>query len=839
MNSLSFYAFKRNGVILAGIAETGGVKINILRRNKPMENSRRSLTFKVIVGYLLVAILAGAAVWYTYNQVVTFTQVTQSNSLSNQQLVLVSEIATELYETESMGRRFIQSGDTIDLQNYNLQIEDIQTTINSLRRTYRDSSMVLELDSISNLLSKKSENLEELLELRTRDRNTNYYREVIRELQKVDQSFNLPNYDRRFANLEPHQRRVLIRLLEFSNEDQQIPTVSADSLIQSVRQVLSELERENQQFREVINKKENDLLVNDMVLNEQLRNLLRAIEQEERETSIERVEYSQILLNDIVTTIVVVGVASVLIILIFLFLIASDISRSQRYRIQLEEANSFTEALMQRREQFIATITHDLRSPLNTVMGYTELMDRTDLSSKQEHYLGHLKKSTSYILHLVNDLLDLSKLEAGKMLVENLPFNPKNLLEDTFYNTIPESDSKNLKLTIEAGPETDCQVLSDPFRIKQILSNLINNAYKFTDSGEIKASITLKKKIEDSCILIFSIKDTGIGISQLKQKEIFEEFSQEHGEIEKKYGGTGLGLAITKRLAKLLDGTVELTSEPGVGSEFIIKIPVRKVKATIYDAPTPELPEVDLKGKKVLVVDDESSQLALSKELIKSIGLKCETAPNGKEALKKLKNDRFHLVLTDIQMPVMDGFQLVKAIKENPAISKIPVVAISGRTNVPAERYEEAGFAGNLLKPYKPTDLLYKIGEILKIELDRKDSRAAKANPSITDYSLEEIAMFAGDDRAALDTILVAFIDSTRLNLKEIKLAATKDNWERIAQIAHRMLPMFKQLKARDIIPKLELLEERKINKFQNGELQYLIKEIDQFLLLLEQEVKA
>lgn len=805
-----------------------------------MENSRRSLTFKVIVGYLLVAILAGAAVWYTYKQVVTFTEVTQSTSLSNQQLVLVSEIATELYETESMGRRFIQTGDTTDLQKYNLQIDDIQSSIDSLRRTYKNSSMVTELDSISNLLSRKSDNLEELLELRTRDRNTNYYREVIRELQKVDETFNLPNYDRRFANLEPHQRRVLVRLLEFSQEEQQISTVSADSLIQSVRQVLSELARENQQFREVINKKENDLLVNDMVLNEQLRNLLRAIEQEEREISVARVEDSQELLNDIVMTIIIVGIACIIIILLFLFLIASDISRSQRYRIELEEAKSFTEALMHRREQFIATITHDLRSPLNTVMGYTELMDRTELSSKQEHYLGHLKKSTSYILHLVNDLLDLSKLEAGKMLVESLPFNPKNLLEDTFYNTIPENDNKNLKLTVEAGPGADCQVLSDPFRIKQILSNLITNAYKFTDSGEIKATISIQKKIEDSCNLIFSIKDTGIGISQEKQKEIFEEFSQEHGEIEKKYGGTGLGLAITKRLANLLQGVVELRSEPGKGSEFIVRIPVRKVKTVTYDdAPTPELPEVDLTGKKVLVVDDESSQLALSKELIKSIGLKCETAPNGKEALKKLKNDRYHLVLTDIQMPVMDGFQLVEAIKENPRISHIPVVAISGRTNVPAERYEEAGFAGNLLKPYKPTDLLYKIGEILKIELERKSSKAAKANPAITDYSLEEISMFAGDDRVALDTILMAFIDSTRINLKDIKAAAKKDHWEKISQIAHRMLPMFKQLKAKDIIPKLELLEERKANEFKNGELQYLVKEIDQFLLLLEQEIKA
>ncbi|UJH89930.1 hypothetical protein LZ575_13185 [Antarcticibacterium sp. 1MA-6-2] len=475
-----------------------------------MKNPKRSITFKVIVGYLLVAALAATAVWFTYNQVVHFTRVTQSNNLSNQQLLFVGEIATELYETESIGRRFIQTGDSTDLTRYNLQISDIGENIDSLRQTYTGSAMAGELDSISVLLGKKSENLQELLELRTRDRNTSYYKEVIRELQKVDPSFQKPSYEGRFSNLEPHQRRVFIQILEFGQEDnpEEISTVRADSLIQSVKQVLSELERENQQFREVINKKENELLVNDMILNEQLRNLLRAIEREEREASMARVENSQVLLNDISTTIFVVGAACILIILVFLVLIVSDISRSQQYRVQLEEAKSFTEALMQRREQFIATITHDLRSPLNTVMGYTELMGNSGLTKKQDHYLGQVKKSTEYILHLVNDLLDLSKLEAGKMLVENLPFNPKKLLTDTFYNTIPENDSKGLKLKIEASPEADCQVLSDPFRIKQILSNLINNAYKFTEEGEITASISLNKKIEDSCILIFSIKDT-------------------------------------------------------------------------------------------------------------------------------------------------------------------------------------------------------------------------------------------------------------------------------------------------------------------------------------------
>src|SRR5690606_36533234 len=326
---------------------------------------------------------------------------------------------------------------------------------------------------------------------------------------------------------------------------------------------------------------------------------------------------------------------------------------------------------------FIATITHDLRSPLNTVIGYSELMEKAGLTKKQEHYLSHLKKSSEYILHLVNDLLDLSKLEAGKMLVENLPFNPRNLLEDTFYNTIPDNDRKGLKLTLDISPEADCNVLSDPFRIKQILSNLITNAYKFTEEGEIIASLSMKKKIEDSYILTFSIRDSGIGISKSKQEVIFEEFSQEHGQIEKKYGGTGLGLAIAKRITTLLEGKIDLISEPGRGSEYIVRIPVRKIKGILPEVdivPLKTIPEI-LQGKNILIVDDESSQLALSRELIKSTGMTCHTASNGEEALEKLKKYDFHLVLTYIQMPKMDGFEFIKALQAHQEIANIPVIA--------------------------------------------------------------------------------------------------------------------------------------------------------------------
>ncbi|HSM62869.1 MAG TPA: hypothetical protein VK833_02915 [Gillisia sp.] len=208
-----------------------------------MKKTKRSITFKVIIGYLMVAVVAALAVWFTYAQVVKFSSINQSNDLNNEQLVLVSEIATGLYETESTGRRFIQTGDTTDLNRYSRQIDGIQESINVLKMTYADSVMRVELDSISQLLSLKSQNLEGLLQLRSRDRNTSYYTEVIQELEKVDESFKDTNYDKRFANLEPHQRRVLIRLLEFSKDEnkEQLSSISADSLVIAVKKVLNEL----------------------------------------------------------------------------------------------------------------------------------------------------------------------------------------------------------------------------------------------------------------------------------------------------------------------------------------------------------------------------------------------------------------------------------------------------------------------------------------------------------------------------------------------------------------------------------------------------------------------
>ncbi|SFN26422.1 hybrid sensor histidine kinase/response regulator [Salegentibacter flavus] len=776
-----------------------------------MRNTKRSITFKVVAGYLLVAALAALSVWFVYTQVVAFTNLADSNTTNNEKLFLVSDITTELYETENISRRLIQTGKESDLELYQEHLATIQNNISLLKESYTDTQMKTELDSISALLSRKTNNLNELLILREQDRNTNYYTQVLEELRKVDPSFNANNYEERFAKLEPHQRRVLIKLLEFSEEDneEQLTNRTADSLIGSVKNVLSELETANQQFRQQIIQKENELLDNDLILNQQLRSVLATIEQEEREASLNRAESSEKMLKNTSIIMISAGLVSIVIILVFLFLIIKDVSRSQRYRSQLEEAKTFAESLLKSREQFMAAITHDLRSPLNTLIGYTDLMEKSSLNNKQNHYLTHVKKSSDFILRLVNDLLDLSKLEAGKMLVEKLPFNPKKLIEDSVHNALPGEINKDVEIIIDAAPETDVQVLSDPFRIKQIIANLVTNAYKFTYEGEVRVSAGLRKEIEDSYTLIISVKDSGIGIPKEKQEKIFEEFSQENSKIEKQYGGTGLGLTITKSLTTLLKGKLELISAPGDGSEFIVYLPVVKTEKQEQLIAKPEEqspPPALLKNKKALVVDDEPSQLALTQELVKSLGLTCESSLNGYDALNKLKSDKFDLVLTDIQMPRMDGLELISQIKEDPKTKNIPVIAISGRTSLEPDFYTKAGFEKSLIKPYKPQELLNSIAQIFKVKVATNNYLPPSKRPG-TEYDLEEIYQFSGGDEKAMHIIINAFLDSSEKNLEDLEEAFKKQDQEKMASVAHKMLPMFKQMKAHSIAQKLREIE--------------------------------
>ena len=802
-----------------------------------MAKKRSSLTFTVFAGYLLLAALMGLAVWFIYNQVIDYTRMAERSTTGNQKLLLVGDAATKLYEAESLSRQLIQTGNLEGLETYTAKIDSIKATLASLQNFRTDSSLDREIDSINLLLSQKTTNLEELLALRARGETESYYARVLNELQRVDENFETKDYDQRFKDLQPHQRQLLIKLLNYADEENpRPPGITVDSLVNSVKTVLGQLETQERRYRNALKKQEDQLLANEIQLNNRLRGLLSTLESEERMASMDQVEAWQETVEQTSRIIIFLGAASLLVILTFVFLVTQDVIKSQQYRMQLEKAKNYAESLLKSREQFMNTVTHDLRSPLNTVIGYTGLLEKSNLDKSQGRYLAQLKKSSDYLLRLVNDLLDLSRLEAGKMTVEELAFNPKNLIEETVENAVPPEKPREVKVRINVADELDTRLITDPFRIKQILTNLVSNACKFTPKGSVEVRAWLRQA-KYNPVLCIEVKDTGIGISEAQKEKVFEEFSQEDSSIEKRYGGTGLGLAISKKLTDLLQGRISLESEVGKGSTFLVEIPVEIAGNKTEPDAEQRFQFKDPNGVKVLIVDDEPAQLGLLKEFIKNTGMSYQTAQNGREALKKIKNAPPHLVLTDIQMPEMDGFELLEAIRKDPRLANLPVVALSGQPNVTAADYLKKGFSGSLLKPYSSQKLLQIMGELLHLHLKKEPAPQPEAATGNKIYALDEIRSFAGEDPEAMDAILIAFIDSTRANLKALEAAFQKGEKEKVSAVAHKMLPMFRQLKVPHLIEKLAILENADGKEKREVKIQVFITEVDELLQQLEKEI--
>ncbi|MBQ0734595.1 ATP-binding protein [Aquimarina celericrescens] len=791
-----------------------------------MKNTKRSVTFKIIAGYLLAGVLAVTAFWIIYRQITNYTQITEIKSENNEKLFLVGEAITGLYEAESLTRNIIQTSDIIKFETYKAKIDTILKTINKVSEISDDTLQTKKIDSIKDLIDSKNKNLEELVRIYEQRKQKGLYETAIDELKKVNKSFGgYDNYDERFRKYDARTKRALIDILEYTKKDnaKRLTNQTVDSLATSVKQVLAELEEKDRKYKREISAKEDNLLKNDQIITKQLRDLLAAIERNERKQYFARLDASNEVLETTSNIILIIAAISFLIAVIFLFLITKDVSKSQKYRNELEAEKTYTESLLKTRESLINTVTHDLRSPLNTVIGYSDLLERTGLNNKQKHYLDHLKKSSDYILHLVNDLLDLSKLEAGRMIIEELPFSPKKLIENTISSVIPINDKKNLDVFIRSDDQLKKQFLSDPFRIKQVLTNLVNNAYKFTDEG----AITVESKIIENGLgekqLVVSVKDTGIGITKEQQKYIFEEFSQGDENTEKRYGGFGLGLAITKKIIELLDGTISLDSKPDKGSEFTFQIPIKLSNSLAPEEEHEVLEIQSFSNKKVLIVDDDPSQLALTSEVASLAGLSYDVCKNGIEAISFLQNNEYDLVLTDIQMPKMDGFELLKTIKNNSSYSNLPVIALSGRTSTSFTEYQEAGFSGSLRKPYAPGELIDLIAEILSVDLVAYSSTTSDED-SKEAYSLEDLMLFAHGDSDSLYAILDTFYESTIENVKELKTKVKDEDISGIKKIAHKMLPMFKQIKAKDVVPILIKLEHPDQYELDKESIVYLTK---------------
>ena len=780
---------------------------------------------KIVAGYVLLVAVSILAIAYVYRAVVRFSRPDSDYALLHTKRTAVNRTLYHLYQAESYGQLMI-AGYLSYENRYRRELRTVRNCIDSLRSlsTEEDSLQTMRLDSITRLLADK-------------ERRTLSLRQTIRAgstaglLDKSIREFIGPQASIA-GDTTPFRRSVrrdtAIRHSERSRGSggTMLPVGVVRDTIELVLRALQDSVTSNRlsiydrAWREGLR-----LSYSNDLVNMKIYSLILDFEAEDTALLMSRIRRSEAIRRRTSHILGGVTACSVVLMLLFVGILWRDVNRGNRYRRELERANREKEALLAAREQLMLAITHDIKAPLGAVMGYIDLMSRLTTDRRQELYLRNMKESSEHLLALVNSLLDFYRLDVNKIEVSRVVFNPAQLFDTIRAGFAAAAAAKGLELRFEVGGGAARIVEGDALHIRQIADNLLSNALKFTDRGWVRLRVDVVRGE-----LIFSVRDTGRGIAREERERIFGEFvrlSSARG-----VDGFGLGLSIVDRLVKLLGGRISLESRPGEGSRFIVTVPVRETGtvgnlADIGGVPTrepaggtkmeqPEQPEQpDLPGLRVLLVDDDPLQLEMTAAMCRRAGLTAESCQYPEYVGKVVGEGHFDLVLTDIQMPAADGFTVLKAVHEVDA--SLPVVAVSARGELDASDFTERGFAGCLRKPFTSRELLDAIrrgwrpaGEAA----DRSGDAAAPAgtaDPVLTPVSggvdFRALTAYAGDDAEAAHTILRTFVEQTAANADELERVLAAGEWPAVRALAHKMVPIFTMLGARDVAESLRRAE--------------------------------
>jgi len=483
--------------------------------------------------------------------------------------------------------------------------------------------------------------------------------------------------------------------------------------------------------------------------------------------------------------------------------------------------------LQKAKEQFLANMSHEIRTPINGIVGMANLLGQNPSPEERDTYLSAIKHSAENLTVIINDILDLAAIESGKLRFEKIGFNLRDLLPSLINTFTYQAREKRIDVEYFIDDSLNKILLGDPVRLNQILINLISNAVKFTHTGSIKVSCNAERELKGMCWVRIEVIDTGVGIPEEKLNTIFESFSQADASVTRKYGGTGLGLTIVKQLVELQKGSISVRSQEHVGSTFTVLIPYAVGKPSSISLSLPKNAKALKKAKasqlSVLLVEDNDINRLYAKSILKNWNCDTDTAENGLVAIEKIKNQEYDVVLMDIQMPVMDGYETTKAIRMmDPPQRNVPILALTANaTKVDVERCMASGMNDYLPKPFTPDDLYRKLFKDLKITT--KDKPKKKTDSTNKLYNLDYLRSVSGDNEEFIREMVLTFTQTIPPILEEMKTALHNEDWKQLARMAHQIKPSFTLMGLTSMRGNIVFIEENSKNGTRLEELPWTV----------------
>lgn len=804
-----------------------------------------STSFKIVIGYILLVGLLIGAFTYTMQQMNLLTTPTSLRDQLDHRRHITHRIISQLYDAESIGQT-LRTGKLNEYYHYLKAMKEVNASIDTLETILTDTLQQARLDTVRTLLQNKQWNMYAVLEAMRNTPTDQIYQEQLDSLiAQQDSLLSTPHIRRKVITHHNsytihHKKKGFFKRLadvfapgkedstQVSNVIQEEYTDTLDEVyspIDTISSMITGIQHKVFQTRqketEMLNTRISSLRVIGSGLSQRVNQLLENIEHDEQEAARTKLMQEEEIRKEAAETMAKIAIAAFVLVLVFSIVIARDITRNNHYRGELEKAKSYAENLLVAREKLMLTITHDIKAPAGSIIGYIDLLIRLVNDRRQQFYLSNMKSSAQHLLALVTSLLDYHRLEAGKMDLHPVAFNPHELLTDIYNSFLPLAEKKQLQLDFkEELPET-LTLEGDPFRIRQIVENLLSNALKFTAAG----GITLQAEYHGNQF-VFSVSDTGCGMTASEQERIFKEFTRLSSAQGQE--GFGLGLSITRKLVELLLGRIDIESAPGKGSTFKVSMPLPSISpkpAPGSKEPAITLPKIHLR---IAIIDDDRIQMHLTEAMLHNAaeevkGFKVETVccEQPEELIEQLKNRTFDLVFTDIQMPAMNGFELLHHLRnlDFAQAQSIPVIAITARGDMNENDFQQKGFAGMLQKPFNQSELKKvvknalnhltvsdNIPDTLPVQKDTHETSPHTDQP----YNFSPLTAFSEDDPEAAKEILRTFAQETQKNMEKLQTAISNKDMEALCATAHKMLPTFLMIEAQKAIPLLKWLEQQR-----------------------------